>query len=151
MNTITLGKSDLRVSPIAFGTWQLGGEWGPVDEESAIAAIRRAIDAGVTLFDTAQAYGFGASEQLLGKALQGHARAELVIATKGGLRPDGAGLVRDASGAWLRSGIDKSLRALDTDYIDLYQVHWPDPLTPFEETADTLAKLVADGKILHVG
>jgi len=151
MKTITLGKSDLLVSPVAFGTWQLGGEWGPVDEASAIAAMHRAIDAGVTLFDTAQAYGFGTSEQLLGRALQGHSRSDLVIATKGGLRPDGAGLVRDASSGWIRSGVDESLRSLGTDYLDLYQVHWPDPLTPFEETAETLAKLVADGKILHVG
>ena len=78
-------------------------------------------------------------------------REKLVIATKGGLRPAGDGIVRDASPAWIREGVESSLRALATDYIDLYQVHWPDPATPFEETADALAKLIADGKVRHVG
>jgi aryl-alcohol dehydrogenase-like predicted oxidoreductase len=105
----------------------------------------------VTFFDTAQAYGFGQSEQLLASALHGLPREELTIATKGGLRPQGAGVVRDASAAWIREGVEASLRALGTGYLDLYQVHWPDPSTPFEETADQLGKLVADGKILHVG
>jgi aryl-alcohol dehydrogenase-like predicted oxidoreductase len=78
-------------------------------------------------------------------------REKVVIATKGGLRPVGNGVVRDASPAWIREGVESSLRALATDYIDLYQVHWPDPATPFEETAEALAKLVADGKVRHVG
>ena len=76
---------------------------------------------------------------------------QLVIATKGGLRPVGDGITRDASPAWIRQGVESSLRSLATDYIDLYQVHWPDPATPFEETAEALAKLVADGKVRHVG
>jgi aryl-alcohol dehydrogenase-like predicted oxidoreductase len=106
----------------------------------------------VTLFDTAQAYGFGASERLLAKALAGIDRSTLVIATKGGLRPgELGGGNRDSSPAWIRSGVEASLRALDTDYIDLYQVHWPDPATPFADTAGALAKLVADGKIRHAG
>jgi aryl-alcohol dehydrogenase-like predicted oxidoreductase len=151
MKTITLGKSGLTVSRIAFGTWQLGGDWGPTDEESATAAIRRAADSGVTFFDTAQAYGFGASERLLAGALHGRPREDLVIATKGGLRPSGSGVARDASGEWIRKGVDESLHALDTAYIDLYQIHWPDPSTPFAETAGALAELVAEGKIRHVG
>jgi aryl-alcohol dehydrogenase-like predicted oxidoreductase len=146
-----LGKSGLEVSRIAFGTWQLGGDWGPTDTEAATKAIRRAADKGVTFFDTAQAYGFGQSEQLLATALRGLHREDLVIATKGGLRPEGAGIVRDASAGWIRQGVEASLHSLDTDYIDLYQLHWPDPSTPFEETADELGKLVADGKIRHVG
>jgi aryl-alcohol dehydrogenase-like predicted oxidoreductase len=153
MNTIALGKSGLVVSRIAFGTWQLGGDWGPTDHTTAIAAIARAADAGVTFFDTAQGYGFGASERLLASALRGRRRQDVVIATKGGLRPsgNGPGVVRDASPEWIRRGVDESLRALATDYIDLYQVHWPDPNTPLEATAETLAKLVADGKVRHVG
>lgn len=151
MNQIRLGRSDLLVSRIAFGTWQLGGDWGPTDSEAAIAAIRRAADSGVSFFDTAQAYGFGASESLLAEALRGRHRDELVIATKGGLRPGGAGVVRDASAEWIRTGVEQSLRALDTDYVDLFQIHWPDPETPFDETAEALGKLVADGKIRHVG
>src|SRR5271169_2307003 len=136
MQQIRLGRSDLTVSRLAFGTWQLGGDWGATDERQAIAAIRRAADQGVTLFDTAQGYGFGASERLLARALKGRRRDEVTIATKGGLRPTpGGGVQRDASPAGIRQGVEASLQALGTDYIDLYQVHWPDPATPFEDTA----------------
>jgi aryl-alcohol dehydrogenase-like predicted oxidoreductase len=159
MKHITLGKSGLDVSRIAYGTWQLGGDWGPTDTAEAITAIREAAEAGVTFFDTAQAYGFGASEKMLGEALRVLRREDVVIATKGGLRPAGAdqphqadrGLVRDSTPTWIRKGVEASLEALGTDYIDLYQVHWPDPKTPFEDTAEALAKLVADGKVRHVG
>jgi aryl-alcohol dehydrogenase-like predicted oxidoreductase len=151
MQQVRLGRSSLMVSRLAFGTWQLGGDWGETDERLAIEAIRRAADQGVTLFDTAQGYGFGESERLLAKALDGHARDEVVLATKGGLRPTGTGVVRDSSPAWIRKGVDDSLEALGTDYIDLYQVHWPDPATPFEDTAVALAELVSVGKIRHVG
>ena len=116
MKYSTLGRTGLAVSRIAFGTWQLGGDWGPTDEAAATAAIRRAADQGVTLFDTAQAYGFGASERLLAKALAGLDRGSLVIATKGGLRPGQlGGGNRDSSPAWIRSGVEASLRALATD------------------------------------
>jgi aryl-alcohol dehydrogenase-like predicted oxidoreductase len=151
MQQVTLGRSGLVVSRLAFGTWQLGGDWGPTDTAAAMDAIRRAADEGVTLFDTAQAYGFGQSEQLLSAALRGVPREQVVIATKGGLRPNGTGLVRDASARWIREGVEASLRALATDYVDLYQLHWPDPATPFDETAETLAKLIAEGKIRHAG
>ena len=151
MKQVRLGRSGLTVSRLAFGTWQLGGEWGATDERQAIDAIRRAADRGVTLFDTAQGYGFGASERLLAKALDGRARDEIVLATKGGLRPAGRGVARDASPAWIRKGVDESLEALGTDYIDLYQLHWPDPATPLEDTAAALAELVSLGKIRHVG
>jgi aryl-alcohol dehydrogenase-like predicted oxidoreductase len=155
METITLGASSLRVSPIAFGTWQLGGDWGSFDEQAAIDAIRFARAQGVNLFDTAQAYGFGAAERLLGEALRDdldHRRDEVVIATKGGLRiDDDRGLVRDSSPAWLREGVESSLRALGVDHIDLYQVHWPDSDTPYEESAAALDELVGEGKIRHVG
>jgi hypothetical protein len=151
MKKITLGKSGLEVSRIAFGTWQLGGDWGPTDEQAATAAVRRAVEQGVTLFDTAQAYGFGASERLLAEALRIRPRDELVIATKGGLRPSGSGVSRDARTESIQHGVEESLRALDTDYIDLYQIHWPDPETDFSETADALTKLVAEGKVRHVG
>jgi aryl-alcohol dehydrogenase-like predicted oxidoreductase len=155
MNTITLGMTELAVTPIAFGTWQLGGEWGSFDESEAIAAIRHARELGINVFDTAQAYGFGASERLLGKALRDELasrRDEVVIATKGGLRIDERqGLVRDSSPAWLRHGVEQSLKALGVDYIDLYQIHWPDPKTPFAESAQALDALVGEGKIRHVG
>ena len=110
------------------------------------------MDRGINFFDTAQGYGFGASEHLLAQALKGRPRDQVVIATKGGLRPDpGRRVQRDASPRWVRQGIDESLQALATDYIDLYQVHWPDPKTPFAETAGALAELVAAGKVRHVG
>jgi aryl-alcohol dehydrogenase-like predicted oxidoreductase len=153
MRTTTLGKSGLDVSRIAFGTWQLGGDWGSFDEEAAIGAIRRAHELGVTMFDTAQAYGFGKSEAVLGKALKDELRRDrdsLVIATKGGINP-GAERSRDGSRAWLRQGVEESLRALDLDHIDLYQVHWPDQDTPFEETAGALGELIQKGKIRHAG
>jgi aryl-alcohol dehydrogenase-like predicted oxidoreductase len=149
-----LGRSELQVSPIAFGTWQLGGEWGEFDEQRAIEAIRHARELGIDFFDTAQAYGFGASERLLAKALADElrdAREDVVIATKGGLRPDGGGVERDSSPEWLRDGVEQSLAALGTDHIDLYQVHWPDPGTPLEETGRVLAELRDEGKIRHVG
>jgi hypothetical protein len=154
MKTITLGRSGLQVSRIAFGTWQLGGEWGRFDEAVALSAIRRARELGVNFFDTAQGYGFGVSERLLGKALRGELtrdRDQLVIATKGGLRMTDTGLVRDASPRWLREGVDASLRALGVEQIDLYQVHWPDPTVPAAVTAEALRGLVAEGKIGHVG
>src|ERR671919_444389 len=157
LTTVRLGMTDLEVSPIAFGTWQLGGEWGQFDEGEAIAAIQHARGLGVNLFDTAQGYGFGVSERVLGRALRDdleNRRDEVIIATKGGLRMtggEGRGLVRDSSPDWLRSGVDESLRALDVDYIDVYQLHWPDPKVPFAETAGTLQELVEAGKIRHVG
>jgi aryl-alcohol dehydrogenase-like predicted oxidoreductase len=151
MQQVRLGRSELVVSQLAFGTWQLGGDWGPTDTAEAMNAIRRAVDEGVTFFDTAQAYGFGQSEQLLSAALRSVPREQVVIATKGGLRPTDGGLIRDASARWIREGVDASLRALGTNYIDLYQLHWPDPATPFDETAEALARLIAAGKIRHVG
>jgi aryl-alcohol dehydrogenase-like predicted oxidoreductase len=154
MDTVTLGRSGLKVSPICFGTWELGGEWGSFDEQAATAAIRRAHELGINFFDSAQGYGFGASERLLGAALADELRSnrdEVVVATKGGLRREGDRLVRDASRAWVRKGVDASLDALGVDTIDLYQVHWPDPNTPFAETAGALAELVQEGKIRHAG
>ncbi len=152
MNRVRLGASGLEVSPIAFGTWQLSGDWGRFDEEEAIAAIRFAHERGVNFFDTAQAYGFGASEELLGRAVRDLPRDEVVIATKGGLRMDDErGLLRDSSPEWLRQGVESSLKALGMDYIDLYQVHWPDSDVPFAETAGVLNELVEEGKIRHVG
>jgi aryl-alcohol dehydrogenase-like predicted oxidoreductase len=127
---------------------------GPLQRGRSHHAIRRARELGVNFFDTAQAYGFGACEQILGKALRDelmHERGELVIATKGGLWRTDSGLVSDASPEWIRRGVDASLAALDTDHIDLYQVHWPDPTVPAAETAGGLRDLITEGKILHAG
>jgi aryl-alcohol dehydrogenase-like predicted oxidoreductase len=155
MDTVTLGGSGLEVSPIAFGAWQLSGAWGQFDEAEAIQAVRFAHERGVNFFDTAQAYGFGESERVLGRALRDdldHRRDEVVIATKGGVRVAQDGRrVRDSSPQWLRDGVEQSLEALGVDYIDLYQVHWPDAETPFAQTGEALQQMVDAGKIRHVG
>ena len=155
MQYVQLGLHGPQVSRIAFGNWSAGGDWGGVDHRAAIDAHRKALDLGITFFDTARAYGFGAAEGLLGEALRSELRSrrdELVIATKGGLRrgPDGKP-VRDASAAALRRDLEASLRSLDIDYVDVYQVHWPDPGTPITETAEALDDFVREGKIRHVG
>jgi aryl-alcohol dehydrogenase-like predicted oxidoreductase len=125
--------------------------WGGSDDEAAIATIHRALDLGVTLLDTAPAYGQGHSEEVVGRALVGR-RDKAVIATKVGLAWDEHGNVhRDASPARIRKEIDDSLRRLQTDYIDIYQLHWPDPSTPIQETAATFRELYDLGKIRAIG
>ncbi len=152
MRYVRLGKTGIEVSAIAFGTWSFGGDWGAFDRGEATNTVIRALDLGITFFDTAQAYGFGASERFLADALWPRVRRDkVVIATKGGLRKDGNTLHRDASARWLREGVESSLRNLRTDYIDLYQVHWPDQKTPAEETGRVLGDLVREGKIRHAG
>src|SRR4051794_1115790 len=153
MEYTTLGRSGLQVSRIAFGTWQVSGEWGSYDADEAQQAIRHAHELGVTFFDTAQAYGFGASEEVLANALRSELdsnRDSVVIATKGGINP-GSARPRASRREYLRSGVESSLQAMKIDHIDLYQVHWPDNDTPFEETAGYLQELVDEGKIRHVG
>jgi hypothetical protein len=152
MRDVRLGTTDLRVSPICLGTWAFGGDWGDIDEEEATRTIDRALELGINFFDTGQAYGFGRAERLLGDALRERVRGEdVVVATKGGLRMDGDRLVRDASAAWIRQGVEASLRNLRTEQIDLYQIHWPDPATPAEETGGALDAFVREGWIRHVG
>jgi aryl-alcohol dehydrogenase-like predicted oxidoreductase len=152
MKYIALGKSGLNVSRICLGTWQFGGDWGAVERDDAIAAVRSALDEGVTFFDTAQAYGFGQSEALLAEGLGADIhRHDVIVATKGGLRPVGGGVERDSSPEFLRDGVEHSLRHLGVEAIDLYQVHWPDHTTPFEETGAALKQLRDEGKIRHVG
>ncbi|MEV4582311.1 aldo/keto reductase [Nonomuraea jabiensis] len=151
MEMVRLGRTELRVSPICYGTWQFGGDWGQVDEAAAIDSIRHARDRGITFFDTAQGYGFGVAERILGRALRGGGLEDVVVASKGGLRMDGDRLIRDASPEWLRRGVEASLDALGLDHIDLYQLHWPDSRTPPGESAAALHEMVEEGLIRHVG
>jgi aryl-alcohol dehydrogenase-like predicted oxidoreductase len=154
MQYTQLGERGPKVSRIAFGNWSAGGDWGGVDRAAAIAAMREALDLGITLFDTARAYGFGAAEELLGEALRPEiksARESLFIATKGGLRNEGGLPVRDSSRVALRRDLEASLRSLGVDYVDLYQVHWPDPATTITDTARTLDEFVREGKARYVG
>src|SRR5713101_7223157 len=157
MEYTQFGQTALRVSKISYGTWQFGGDWGHIESsqwDTGKATVQKALELGINFFDTAQAYGFGLAERMLGEALQPYLkglREDIVLATKGGLRMEGDKLLRDASAGWLRQGVEQSLRNLGVDYIDLYQVHWPDPNTPIEETASALDQLVQAGKIRYVG
>src|ERR1700757_4592393 len=131
----------LSLSRVGLGTWAMGGwMWGGADRAQAVETIRSAIDRGVTTIDTAPVYGFGLSEEIVGEAVaKGDLRARAQIATKAGLGWRDGRPFRDSRPASLRLELENSLRRLKTDVIDLYQVHWPDPLVPIEHTAETLA------------
>jgi aryl-alcohol dehydrogenase-like predicted oxidoreductase len=155
-----LGRTGIKVSAVGFGGWAIGGPseasgtplgWGRTTDEESLAAIRRARDLGVTFFDTADSYGFGRSESLLGIVLS-RKREDVVIATKVGVVRGSTGtLKKDFSRQHIFVAADGSLKRLRTDYIDLYQVHWPDPLVPIEETADAMRALYQQGKIRAIG
>ena len=153
MERIEIGKSGPTTSRIGLGTWAIGGwMWGGTDEAQSIATIRSAVERGITLIDTAPAYGFGRSEEIVGKALaEGSLRDKVQIATKVGLAWKDGKVFRDSRPARIRKEIEDSLRRLRTDYIDLYQVHWPDLETPIAETARALAELRRQGKIRAIG
>ena len=167
MANIKLGNSDLEITEICFGAWAIGGwMWGGTDEAAALRALDAAVDSGMTTIDTAAVYGFGLSEEIVGKAIQGK-RDKVQILTKYGLRWD------DAGGAFFFSSknndgtpvnihtyaskesiileCENSLRRLKTDYIDLYQQHWPDPSTPVEESMEAIQLLIQQGKIRAAG
>src|SRR6266481_2871908 len=141
--------TSLRVSRVALGTWAIGGwMWGGTDDARSISTIRAAIDNGINLIDTAPAYGFGHSEEIVGRAItQGNLRSRVVIATKVGLEWKNGKVFRNASRDRILLEAEDSLRRLRTDYIDLYQVHWPDPLVSIEETAEAVQTLFDQGKI----
>jgi len=153
MEQISLGNSSLKTSRIGLGTWAIGGwMWGGTSEAESIATIRAAVDRGITLIDTAPAYGFGRSEELVGKALaEGGLRDGVQIATKVGLNWRDGSVYRDSRPVRIRTEIEDSLRRLRTDVIDLYQVHWPDLEAPLAETARTLEDLRRAGKIRAIG
>src|ERR1700761_5587098 len=143
----------LNPSRIALGTWAIGGwMWGGTDDAQAIATIKSAVDRGITLIDTAPAYGFGHAEELVGQALaEAGARNKVCIATKVGLNWADGKVFRDASRARIQKEVEDSLRRLRTDVIDIYQVHWPDPKISIEETAEAMLDLYRAGKIRAIG
>lgn len=159
MKTRALGTSGIEASAVAFGAWAIGGwKWGGTDAERSVEAIRAALDAGMTMIDTAAVYGFGLSEELVGRAIAGRPREEIVVATKCGLRWDietstlhaeseGRRVFRTLEAASIRHELDASLARLGVDHVDLYQTHWPDPETPVESVVETLEALVSEGKI----
>ncbi len=176
MQTRPLGQSGIEASVIGFGAWVTGGwMWGGVDDSESVGAIHAAIDHGITLIDTAPVYGYGHSEQVVGRALKGK-RDKVVLATKCGLRwdmdpPKGEYHFSADEDGWqekgsdaakydiykysgpegIREEIESSLQRLGTDYIDLYQTHWQDSTTPSEDTMAELMKLKDGGKIRAIG
>jgi len=151
MEFVDIPHTELRVSRVALGTWAIGGwMWGGTDETKSIATIRAAVDHGINVIDTAPVYGFGRSEEIVGKAIA-HARSNVIIATKVGLEWQDGKVSRNASRARIMREIEDSLRRLQTDYIDVYQVHWPDPLVTIEETAEAMYTLYKQGKIRAIG
>jgi aryl-alcohol dehydrogenase-like predicted oxidoreductase len=149
----TIPNVALNVSRVAIGTWAIGGwMWGGTDEAESIATIQAALERGINIVDTAPAYGFGRSEEIVGKAVADvRARQRVVLATKTGLDWRDGKPFRNASRERIMREIDDSLRRLRTDYIDIYQVHWPDPKVPMQETADAMHALLRDGKIRAIG
>ena len=151
MEHITIAGLPFEASRIALGTWAIGGwMWGGTEETDAISTIHHALDLGVNLIDTAPVYGFGQSEEIVGKALDGR-RDNVLVATKAGLDWTGGTIVRNSTRARLEQELEDSLRRLKTDVIDIYQVHWPDEATAFDETAKTLEGFRRDGKIRAIG
>ncbi len=166
MKTRKIGTTDIDASVVALGTWAIGGGvwWGESDDERSIRAIQAALDAGVTMIDSAPAYGFGRSEEVVGKAIQGR-RDKVILATKCGLWwHDDRGTTafkmkeytvkRTLQPETIRQELEFSLKRLKTDYIDLYQTHWPslDPENePIADTMECLLKLKKEGKIRAIG
>jgi aryl-alcohol dehydrogenase-like predicted oxidoreductase len=153
METVTLPNLNLANSRVGLGTWAIGGwMWGGTDEKKSIDTIISALERGINLIDTAPAYGFGKSEEIVGKAMaQYRQRERMVLSTKAGLEWKGDEVFRNASKERLLKEIDDSLKRLKTDYIDVYHVHWPDPAVPIEETAETMYKILEAGKIKAIG
>lgn len=162
MQTREIGKSGIEASVIGLGTWAMGGwMWGGTDEKAAIEAIHASLDNGVSLIDTAPAYGLGVSEELVGKAIKGK-RDQVVLATKCGLvwhtnkgnhffNENGKLVHRYLGADAIHYEVEQSLKRLQTDYLDLYITHWQDPTTPVEETMDALQTLKKAGKIRAIG
>lgn len=163
MQTRELGRSGIQASVVAFGAWAIGGwKWGGTDANAAIKAIQVGIDNGINFIDTAAVYGFGLSEELVGKAIEPYARDSVIVATKCGLRwdiesptlhaeSDGKRIYRTLEPDSIVWEVEQSLSRLNTDYIDLYQTHWPNDHAPAEAVLETLSTLKQQGKIRAIG
>lgn len=145
-----LGRTELQISAVGLGGWALGGgtDWGETSETDAYQTVSAALDAGITFFDTAPIYG--ESESFLGRALKGR-RQHVVLATKCGLVKNGSWTDHDLRPETIVSQLESSLTHLQTDYIDLYQIHYPDPKVPLAEALETLVRLQEQGKIRYIG
>lgn len=150
MKTRKLGNSSLEVTELILGTWAIGGTmWSSYDEQGAIEAIKTALDSGINTIDTAPAYGAGHAEELIGNIIKGR-RDRVVIASKCGLNIEGR-YEKNLTPDFIRHDLEMSLKRLKTDYIDLYQIHWPVNDVPINETMAALMKLKEQGKIRHIG
>jgi aryl-alcohol dehydrogenase-like predicted oxidoreductase len=156
LETRQLGKSDLRLTPIGFGAWAIGGGnwdfgWGPQDDQESVGAILRALEGGVNWIDTAAIYGLGHSEEIVAKALAATSKKPNVF-TKCSMRWDAnRKIYRSLKKDSLREEVENSLRRLQVDVIDLYQIHWPDPEAEIEEGWETLARIKEEGKVRYIG
>src|SRR5262245_3228136 len=153
MEYVKVNGLNREASHIGLGTWSIGGfMWGGTDEQEALRTIGAALERGINLVDTAPVYGLGRAEELVGRAVAQYGkREEVIIATKVGLEWLGEQVFRNSTRCRIFKEIDDSLRRLQTDYIDIYQVHWPDPLVPVEETAAAMHQLYKQGKIRAIG
>ena len=153
MEFTNIKNTDINVSRIGLGTWAMGGWlWGGSDKKDCIRTVYSAYDKGINLIDTAPVYGFGKSEEIVGEAVREiNSRDNIVIATKAGLEWSEGEVFRNSTRERILKEVDDSLKRLKTDYIDIYQIHWPDPLVPVEETAEAMSYLLKDGKIRAVG
>jgi len=154
METRRLGNSDLDLTVIGLGTWQFGGRWGGADDADSVAACHAALDAGVNWIDTADIYGQGRAERVVGRVVR-ERRDEVIVATKGGVAweagPGGLRIWREASGAYLRQALERSLTTLGMDGVDLYQVHWPVDGVPADDTFAELVRMRDEGMIRWIG
>jgi aryl-alcohol dehydrogenase-like predicted oxidoreductase len=146
----TLGGGGLRVSAIGLGCMSMSGIYGPADDSASVELIHHALDRGVSLLDTADVYGLGHNEELVGRAIK-ERRNEVVLATKFGQKRSESGFAVDGTPAYVQSACDASLKRLGVDHIDLYYQHRVDPNVPIEDTVGAMAKLVAQGKVRHLG
>ncbi|UOQ44812.1 aldo/keto reductase [Halobacillus salinarum] len=154
MNKVQLGMSQKEATRIGLGTWAIGGSgWGGTDKQESIQTIQTALDKGINFIDTAPAYGQGLSEEIIGEAIQQSPvnREDLILATKAGINWNNRGTFRDSRPERLEEELEESFRRLGTDYIDLYQIHWPDDEIDLKETAAQVKEFYDSGKILAVG
>jgi len=153
VESATIAGTSLAVSRIGLGTWAIGGwMWGGTDDDESIKTLHAAVERGINLIDTAPAYGFGRSEEIVGHAIADrNLRSRVILATKAGLEWKDGKVFRNASRDRILREAADSLRRLRTDYIDIYQVHWPDPLVSIEETAEAMQTLFDQGKIRAIG
>jgi aryl-alcohol dehydrogenase-like predicted oxidoreductase len=156
MKTRQLGNTDLHITPIGFGSWAVGGGgyqfgWGPQDDEQSIAAINHALDLGINWIDTAAVYGLGHAEEIVVRALEGRSEHPYIFTKCGRVWNDRGEISGNLKAQSIRHECENSLRRLQTDVIDLYQIHWPDPEPDIEEGWSAMAELKKEGKVRYIG